>query len=133
MRPRNIQGEPRWWGLLGGTAMTFGEKLRQARKAAGMTQKDLAQAVDLKHNAVSNWEKGISSPDPETIRRLCEILRMPPNFFFESEESGVLSGVEFALFGEVRQLSPEDQQDVLNFIRYKRSLQEKRKDHDPAD
>ncbi len=133
MRPRNIQGEPRWWGLLGGTAMTFGEKLRQARKAAGMTQKDLAQAVDLKHNAVSNWEKGISSPDPETIRRLCEILRMPPNFFFESEESGALSGVEFALFGEVRQLSPEDQQDVLNFIRYKRSLQEKRKDHDPAD
>ena len=133
MRPRNIQGEPRWWGLLGGTAMTFGEKLRQARKAAGMTQKDLAQAVDLKHNAVSNWEKGISSPDPETIRRLCEILRMPPNFFFESEESGALSGVEFALFGEVRQLSPEDQQDVLNFIRYKRSPQEKRKDHDPAD
>lgn len=133
MRPRNIQGEPRWWGLLGGTAMTFGEKLRQARKAAGMTQKDLAQAVDLKHNAVSNWEKGISSPDPETIRRLCEILRMPPNFFFESEERGALSGVEFALFGEVRQLSPEDQQDVLNFIRYKRSLQEKRKDHDPAD
>ena len=133
MRPRNIQGEPRWWGLLGGTAMTFGEKLRQARKAAGMTQKDLAQAVDLKHNAVSNWEKGISSPDPETIRRLCEILRMPPNFFFESEESGALSGVEFALFGEVRQLSPEDQQDVLNFIRYKRSLQEKRKGHDPAD
>ena len=133
MRPRNIQGEPRWWGLLGGTAMTFGEKLRQARKAAGMTQKDLAQAVDLKHNAVSNWEKGISSPDPETIRRLCEILRMPPNFFFESEESGALSGVEFALFGEVRQLSPEDQQDVLNFIRYKRSLQEERKDHDPAD
>ena len=133
MRPRNIQGEPRWWGLLGGTAMTFGEKLRQARKAAGMTQKDLAQAVDLKHNAVINWEKGISSPDPETIRRLCEILRMPPNFFFESEESGALSGVEFALFGEVRQLSPEDQQDVLNFIRYKRSLQEKRKDHDPAD
>ena len=113
--------------------MTFGEKLRQARKAAGMTQKDLAQAVDLKHNAVSNWEKGISSPDPETIRRLCEILRMPPNFFFESEESGALAGVEFALFGEVRQLSPEDQQDVLNFIRYKRSLQEKRKDHDPAD
>ncbi len=133
MRTRNTQGVPLWWGLLGGTAMTFGEKLRQARKAAGMTQKDLAQAVDLKHNAVSNWEKGISSPDPETIRRLCEILRMPPNFFFESQEGTALSGVEFALFGEVRQLSPEDQQDVLNFIRYKRSLQEKRKAHDPAD
>ena len=133
MKARRTQGVPHGWGLLGGTDMTFGEKLRQARKAAGMTQKELAQAVELKHNAVSNWEKGISSPAPDTIRRLCEILRMPPNFFFDTEESATLSGVEFALFGEVRQLSPEDQQDVLNFIRYKRSLQEKRKDHDPAD
>lgn len=133
MRLRKTQGGLLWWGLLGGNAMNFGEKLRQARKAAGMTQKELAQAVELKHNAVSNWEKGISSPDPDTIRRLCEILRMPPNFFFDTEESTALSGVEFALFGEVRQLSPEDQQDVLNFIRYKRSLQEKRKAHDPAD
>ena len=130
MKARRTQGVPHGWGLLGGTDMTFGEKLRQARKAAGMTQKELAQAVELKHNAVSNWEKGLSSPDPETIRRLCEILRMPPNFFFDTEESAALSGVEFALFGEVRQLSPEDQQDVLNFIRYKRSLQEKRKDDD---
>lgn len=130
MKARRTQGVPHGWGLLGGTDMTFGEKLRQARKAAGMTQKELAQAVELKHNAVSNWEKGISSPDPDTIRRLCEILRMPPNFFFDTEESAALSGVEFALFGEVRQLSPEDQQDVLNFIRYKRSLQEKRKDDD---
>ena len=113
--------------------MTFGEKLRQARKAAGMTQKELAEAVELKHNAISNWEKGISSPDPATIRRLCDILRMQPNFFFDTAESDALSGVEFALFGEVRQLSPEDQQDVLNFIRYKRSLQEKRKADDQAD
>ena len=113
--------------------MTFGEKLRQARKAAGMTQKDLAEAVALKHNAVSNWEKGISSPGPEMIRKLCNILRMPPNFFFDTQEEETLSGVEFALFGEVRQLSPEDQQDVLNFIRYKRSLQEKRKANDQAD
>lgn len=117
----------------GGITMTFGEKLRQARKAAGMTQKELAQAVQVKHNTVSNWEKGIASPDPDTISRLCGILRMPPNFLFEDGEGAALNGVEFALFGEVRQLSPEDQQDVLNFIRYKRSLQEKRKSHDPAD
>ncbi len=133
MGPMDMQRQIVCRYLTGGRIMTFGEKLRQARKAANMTQKELAQAVELKHNAVSNWEKGISSPDPDTIRRLCEILRMPPNFFFDTEESATLSGVEFALFGEVRQLSPEDQQDVLNFIRYKRSLQEKRKADDQVD
>lgn len=133
MRTTELQRQIVCRYLMGGRTMTFGEKLRQARKAANMTQKELAQAVELKHNAVSNWEKGVSSPDPDTIRRLCEILRMPPNFFFDTEESATLSGVEFALFGEVRQLSPEDQRDVLNFIRYKRSLQEKRKADDQAD
>ena len=133
MRAVRMDQHRLWWKRLGGSNMTFGEKLRQARKAANMTQKELAQAVELKHNAVSNWEKGVSSPDPDTIRKLCTILRMPPNFFFDTQEDDPLSGVEFALFGEVRQLSPEDQQDVLNFIRYKRSLQEKRKAHDPAD
>lgn len=133
MNATRTDGHRFWWKNLGGSNMTFGEKLRQARKAANMTQKELAQAVELKHNAVSNWEKGVSSPDPDTIRKLCAILRMPPNFFFDTQEDDALSGVEFALFGEVRQLSPEDQQDVLNFIRYKRSLQEKRNSHDPAD
>ena len=37
-----------------------------------------------------------------------------------------LSGIEFALFGEVRHLSEQDKQDVLDFIRFKRAMSEKR-------
>lgn len=106
--------------------MSFGEKLRQARKRRGLTQKELAQAVDARHNSVSNWESDKNQPDPETIRRLCRVLEVDPNFFFEAESlSSQLSGVEFALFGEVRELSEEDKRDVLEFIRFKRSQQEK--------
>ena len=38
-----------------------------------------------------------------------------------------LSGVEFALFGEVRELTEQDKQDVLEFIRFKKALSEKRR------
>ena len=108
--------------------MSFGEKLRQARKRRGLTQKALAEAVDAKHNSVSNWEAGKNQPDGETVRRLCQVLEVDSNYFYETASPlEQLSGVEFALFGEVRQLSEEDKQDVLDFIRFKKALSEKRK------
>lgn len=106
--------------------MDFGEKLRLARKSAGMTQKELAAAVGAKHNSVSNWEKGQNHPDTDTIRRLCTALRVEANYFFGEQTAAPRSDLEFALFGEVRQLSRQDQQDVLDFVRFKKSMREKK-------
>lgn len=107
--------------------MSFGTQLRLARKRKKLTQRALAQAVGAKHNSVSNWESGHSRPDAETIRALCALLEVDPNWFFEADPpENQLSGVEFALFGEVRELTEQDQRDVLEFIRYKKALREKR-------
>ena len=66
-------------------------------------------------------------PAAESIRRLCHALKVEPNYFFDdaAEET---SALEFALYGEVRQLTEEDKQDVLEFARFKRALREKRRD-----
>lgn len=54
-------------------------------------------------------------------------MKVEPNYFFDdaAEET---SALEFALYGEVRQLTEEDKQDVLEFARFKRALREKRRD-----
>lgn len=59
--------------------MTFGEKIRQARKAKKMTQKELAQLINAKHNSISNWENDQNKPDPDTIELLCGVLDLTPN------------------------------------------------------
>ena len=90
-------------------------------------QKELADAVGARHNTVSNWEAGRNMPDPETVRLLCTLLEVDSNYFYETDPlESQLSGIEFALFGEVRQLSEQDKQDVLEFIRFKRAMSEKR-------
>lgn len=107
--------------------MSFGSQLRLARKRKKMTQMALAQAIGAKHNSVSNWESDRNRPDPETIRQLCTLLEVDSNWFFETDPlESQLSGIEFALFGEVRELSEQDKQDVLEFIRFKKALSEKR-------
>lgn len=62
--------------------INLGERLKQARKAAGLTQRQLAEKIGVSNTSVSNWEKGISSPDPDTIQHLCWALNVDPNFFF---------------------------------------------------
>lgn len=109
--------------------MTFGERLRAARLAAGMTQRELAERIGARHNSISNWEKDRNRPDADMIGKLCRVLPMQPNDFFEDGGfEQALSGLEFSLYGELRQLSDADKQDVLDFIRFKNAMREKR-DH----
>lgn len=62
--------------------MTFGERLRCARKEKRLTQKELAARINAAHNSISNWENNQNMPDPETIQNLCWALDVQPNYFF---------------------------------------------------
>lgn len=63
----------------------FGDKIRKARKAAGMTQRQLADILEVSHTSISNWEKNLSRPDPDMIQHLCWMLNVQPNYFFSSD------------------------------------------------
>jgi len=59
--------------------MSLGARLREARRAKGFTQKELAQRVGARHNSISNWEKGLNVPGLAVIERLCAVLDVTPN------------------------------------------------------
>ena len=88
----------------------FGEKIRKARKALGLTQRQLAQLLGVSNTSVSNWEKGLSRPDADMIQMLCTHLRLQPNDFYaatKTEQAPAEPGkrpvsdedIKFALFG----------------------------------
>lgn len=66
--------------------MTFGEKIKDSRKAQKLTQKQLADAIGAKHNSVSDWENDKNKPDPDTIELLCGVLNITPNYLLKSFE-----------------------------------------------
>ena len=53
--------------------MTLGEKLTQARKAAELTQADVAAKLNVSRQAVSRWESGQSKPSTEKLLTLGEL------------------------------------------------------------
>jgi len=117
--------------------MSVGKRLRDARKAKGLTQKELAGMIAVKHNSVSNWENDQNKPDLDTIRRICSVLDISSAYLLEGEAvpatscsdelNRALSDTEFALFDAVRHLTDEDKEDILEFVRFKAEQKEKRK------
>lgn len=53
---------------------SIGQRIRQARERAGMTVKELAEFVYYSDTTVSGWEKGKTTPRPETMKKIADVL-----------------------------------------------------------
>ena len=54
--------------------MKIAKKIKEARIARNMTQMNLADAMGVSYQAVSNWERGNSMPDISKLEDLCGAL-----------------------------------------------------------
>ena len=53
---------------------SMGEIVSTLRREKGMTQKELADMLNITDKAVSKWERDIACPDTQTIPKLAEIF-----------------------------------------------------------
>lgn len=65
----------------------FALNLKRARKAAGLTQKALAERIVYSEKSVSKWEKGAAVPPGALLPLLADALRVPIDSLFESAQS----------------------------------------------
>ena len=54
--------------------LKIGRYIQRLRKSSGMTQKDLAERLNISFQAVSKWENGDTLPDTGILLDLCDIL-----------------------------------------------------------
>ena len=66
-----------------------GERLRIAREALGLEQRELAAQFEIDHTKLSHWERGRHYPAPAFIARLWERHRIPADWIYLGEVSGV--------------------------------------------
>lgn len=79
--------------------------IQQMRKDAGMTQKELAERLQISDKTVSKWETGKGVPDVESLNPLCQIFsisvnellsgeKLPPSEYTKKAEDNILSLLE---------------------------------------
>ncbi len=73
------------------TIMTLGEKLKSARKSAGLTQEQLAEKLLVSRQAITKWEADKGMPDIENLKQLSKLLNTSIDYLLDSGENLDLS------------------------------------------
>lgn len=58
--------------------MTIGQRIKNARKKANMTQAELALKLGIPFQSVSQWERDIRKPKKETLASIADALNVDP-------------------------------------------------------
>lgn len=95
--------------------MTLGEKIKSARKAKGLTQRQLAEMVNAKHNSVSDWESNKSKPDMDTLELLCGALELTPTYLVGSKSDDEYADIIGKIMNEPGLLDMIDDYKSLSF------------------
>ena len=64
---------------------TLGQRIREHRRRAGLSQEALARRMDVSRQAVTKWESGQSAPSTENLFRLAELFGTTVDLLLPSE------------------------------------------------
>jgi transcriptional regulator with XRE-family HTH domain len=65
--------------------MKFRDKLFQLRKKRGLTQDELAEALNVSRQAVSKWEMGTAVPDTENMLALSKLFGVSLDYLINDD------------------------------------------------
>ncbi|MGH1355537.1 MAG: helix-turn-helix domain-containing protein [Thalassovita sp.] len=91
---------------------TFGDRLAAAREQGGMTQKQLAKRLGVKHGTVQDWEQDLSEPRANRLSMMAGLLNVSVMWLLNGEGDGVNAPLDDAplssdiddLLTEIREL-----------------------------
>ncbi len=108
----------------------FGDKLKNARISKGLKQSELGKPLDVSGNTISNWEKGVSRPDIDTVEILCSILGVSPNYFFDNPKAERPAPADLDIVNKYNSLDPHGKHlvDSVLEIEYNRMEQSRQKE-----
>lgn len=93
--------------------MGFAEELVKNRKAANMTQEELAEKCDVSRQAVTKWERGESLPDVYMIERLAGMFSVSIEELIWSRDTAVIENKSYY----VRLMEEADKTDFCKIMR----------------
>ena len=95
---------------------TIGQRIRQAREAAGLLQGELATRIGIKQASLSDIESGESkAPSATTLLAMSDVLKVPPRWimFGEDGELNIPTPKEHELLDRFRELGADQQAAIL--------------------
>lgn len=95
----------------------IGVRIKAAREKAGMTQEDLAAALEMSPTHISVIERGVKSPKLETLVNIANALKVSSDMLLQDVVTYSSDGIASELSVAISKLPKKDQERMLNAIR----------------
>lgn len=99
--------------------MSFGKRLREARKKKGLTQASAAGLVEIDDTTLSKYENDKSEPDNQTLNKLATLYNVSVDWLYGRKVKVKPDGwtaQDERLLEDFKSLNDEDQSYILKFI-----------------
>lgn len=108
------------------------EHLKKLREKKGLLQKDVAAVLGVDRTTYVKYERGDSDPGKENIVKLANFFNVSTDYILENTDEPTpvdsvvsldqqLSGLDFALYGETKDLTDEEKEKIIEFIKFTKS------------
>ncbi len=107
----------------------FIDRLNTLISEKGITRVQLLNDLNLGKNQIRYWEKNNVEPNAVTLNAIANYFSVSVDYLLGKTDKkekpaslkDELKGVNFALYGEVHDLTEDEMQDVLNYVKYMKS------------
>lgn len=99
-------------------------RLRELRKKRGLSLRELSKMLNMSFSNIATIERGESQLREDTARLFADFFGVTTDYLLGISDGPTpqikidQDNIQMALFGEVKDLSEEDIEDVLNYARY---------------
>lgn len=110
------------------------KNLKYLRKSKNISQKNLADAIGVARSTIAMWESEASQPDNDSLHQLADYFdvtvdylldrtddKTPSNKKTSDDEPEIdINSIEYALYGEVRELDEDEKKQLLELVKIMR-------------
>ena len=91
--------------------LTMGNKIKNLREKAGMSQTELAEKLGLSKSVISAYEKGVRNPSYKVLPLLAETFNVSQLYFFEKGE-----WQNQPITIDISDLNPDQQRIIISLV-----------------
>ena len=108
-------------------------RIRELRQQMNLTQQELAIKSKIGYRTISDYERGVSTPDAESLKNLANVFKVSVDYLLGNTDNpnavklkvanqdGTITGIEYELLNKVKGFTTDDLEKVLDYVDYIKS------------
>lgn len=111
-------------------------RIKELRLNAKLSQKELADLIGVNQTAVSQWERGATSPKHFQVQKLCQVFQVSDTYLLgttdatkppTSKDMSGLTQKQIKILEMMDQMTPEQQDEMVRQAEYQLWMQQYKK------